>query len=89
MVGDTSGNIDGYTNAGNYDIFIIKYNSSGTKQWAKLRGTSSADYAQSVAIDTSGNIYVAGQTIGGMDNNTSSGEADIFVIKYDSNGNNQ
>ena len=32
VTGYTNGDLDGNTNSGNYDIFLIKYNSSGTKQ---------------------------------------------------------
>ena len=36
------------------DAFVVKYNSSGTKQWTKQFGTSSTDLADGVAIDSSG-----------------------------------
>ena len=32
VTGDTRGGLDGNTNSGSYDIFLVKYNSSGTKQ---------------------------------------------------------
>jgi len=62
------------------DIFLVKYNSSGTKQWTKQLGTSSHDGGNSVTTDSSGNIYVTGYTQGGLDGNTSSGHSDIFLI---------
>ena len=40
------------------DIFQVKYNSSGTKQWTKQSGTSSSDYGYGVTVDSSDNIYV-------------------------------
>ena len=42
------------------------------------------DYANGVATDSSGNVYVTGGTKGGLDGNTSAGDTDLFVIKYDS-----
>jgi hypothetical protein len=32
VTGNTSGNLDGNINAGGFDVFLLKYNSSGTKQ---------------------------------------------------------
>ena len=43
MTGVTSGGLDGNTNSGSWDLILLKYNSSGTKQWTKQLGTSSSD----------------------------------------------
>ena len=55
-------------------------------QWTKQLGTSSSDYGFGVTTDSSGNIYVTGGTVGGLDGNTSSGSGDIFLVKYNSSG---
>ena len=44
VTGGTKGGLDGNTSAGNTDLFVVKYNSSGTKQWTKQLGSSSPDY---------------------------------------------
>ena len=90
----SSGAFDGNTAAGGDDIFLVKYNSSGTKQWTKTYGSSRGDTAKGgVATDSSGNAYVAGYTRGGLDSNTLAGPAnddeDYFIVKFDSNGNKQ
>jgi len=91
VTGFTYGGLDGNTNAGDSDIFLVKYNSSGTKQWTKQLGTSSVDYAYGVTVDSSDDIYVTGTTYGGggLDGNTSSGIYDIFLVKYYDNGTKQ
>ena len=89
MTGYTQGGLDGNTSAGSSDLFVVKYNSSGTKQWTKQLGTSSGDFANGVATDSSGNVYVTGRTGGGLDGNTNAGYDDIFVIKYNSSGTKQ
>jgi len=89
VTGDTYGGLDGNTNAGNSDLFVVKYNSSGTKQWTKQMGSSSRDYDYGVATDSSRNVYVSGDTYGGLDGNTSAGNADLFVVKYNSSGTKQ
>ena len=89
VTGGTKGGLDGNTSAGNTDLFVIKYDSSGTKQWTKQLGSSGRDSANGIAIDSSGNLYVAGITYGGLDWNTNSGANDLFVVKYNSSGTKQ
>jgi hypothetical protein len=84
VTGFTERGLDGNIRSGNDDIFLVKYNSSGTKQWTKQLGTSSDDRGYGVTTDSSGNIFVTGYTEGGLDGNTNSGESDIFLIKYNS-----
>jgi len=86
VTGWTSGGLDGNTSADSSDLFVVKYNSSGTKQWTKQLGSSSADEPDAVATDSSGNVYVSGHTYGGLDGNTSAGSYDVFVVKYNSDG---
>ena len=91
MTGYTSGlenyiGLDGNTSLGSTDIFLVKYDSSGTKKWTKQFGTSSSDEGTGVTTDSSGNIYVTGKTSGNLDANTSSGGEDIFLVKYNSDG---
>ena len=57
--------------------------STGTYQLA------TNDYANGVVTDSSGNVYVTGGTKGGLDGNTSAGNTDLFVIKYNSSGTKQ
>ncbi len=64
-------------------------------QWAKQTGGSSADRAQSVCLDASGNLYTTGCFQGTVDfdpgpsvfNLASSGFEDIFISKLDASGN--
>ena len=81
MAGGTNGGLDGNTNAGNTDLFVVKYSSSGTKQWTKQLGSSSDDYANGIGTDSSGSVYISGTTYGGLDGNTSAGDTDLFVVK--------
>ena len=89
VTGSTYRNLDGNTSAGNADLFVVKYNSSGTKQWTKQLGSSSDDYANGIVTDSSGSVYISGTTYGGLDRNTIAGNADVFVVKYNSSGTKQ
>lgn len=50
-------------NAGDYDMFLIKYNNAGTLQWVKTWGSSGEDKLYSVAANN--NFYVCGGNYGG------------------------
>ncbi|MBI5376947.1 MAG: SBBP repeat-containing protein [Candidatus Schekmanbacteria bacterium] len=65
------------------DVFVIKFDASGVKQWTRQIGTSSHDVAEGITTDKSGNIYITGTTEGGLDGNTYLGRYDIFIVKYD------
>jgi lipopolysaccharide export system protein LptA len=86
ITGYTYGGLDGNSNAGGYDAFLVKYNNEGTKEWTRQLGTGDSDYATGIAVDGSGNIYVTGYTYGGLDGNPNAGGSDAFLVKYDSEG---
>ncbi len=86
IAGLTPGNLDGNANAGSYDAFIAKYNSTGEKQWVELLGTTALDYAYRIAVEGSGDIYIAGATSGSLDGRTNAGSNDAFIAKYDPAG---
>ena len=85
VTGYTLGSLGG-TTAGSTDAFIAKYNSSGTRVWAKQLGTSGDDYGLNVATDSAGNIYLAGAAAGALSGNTYAGSTDGFLAKYNSSG---
>jgi hypothetical protein len=87
VTGDTAGGLDGNTLTGTQDFFVTKYNSSGVKQYTRQLGVAGQrTLGKSVATDATGNVYVTGDTAGGLDGNTLTGTEDFFVTKYDSSG---
>jgi hypothetical protein len=81
-----------------FDIFVVRYDSSGTVLWAKKAGMGGLDdIGWGVSMDTLGNVYVVGDfispnlTFGGtpfVNNTDTSGTfSDIFVASFDSTGN--
>ena len=86
VTGYTDGGIDGNRHLGKKDFFLIKYNSSGTKEWTKQEGSSGTEEAYGVAVDSSDNIYVTGYTDNKFHGNNKSGRFDIFLVKYNSSG---
>jgi len=80
--------------AGNYDMFVVKYDAAGTALWANKAGASNDDRGYAVTADASGNVIVAGSflstsiTIGTTTLNYAGGAyCDIFLAKYDAAGN--
>jgi hypothetical protein len=78
------------TGAGSYDVFVAKYDTSGTVQWATSIGGTDSEYGNGIATDSNGNVYVTGNyrssiTIGST-TLTNSGFDDVFVAKYDTSG---
>jgi PKD repeat protein len=82
------------TSNGNSDIYILKTDVAGNPIWAKSIGGTSDDRAYSVTCDYIGNVYVCGyfkeivdfNPGSGASNRTSNGNADIYILKLDSNG---
>ncbi|CAH0995713.1 hypothetical protein EMA8858_01838 [Emticicia aquatica] len=78
------------TSAGNYDVFLAKYSSTGTFTWAHSFGGTSYDFANDIYYDGSNELYLIG-TFGtdftiGVDAYTSNGGSDFFIAKFDKNG---
>jgi hypothetical protein len=76
--------------AGSSDIFVAKYNSAGGHQWSQRFGSISSDQGNSVTVDASGHVSLAGffqDTVdfGGGDL-VSAGSADIFVARFNPAG---
>ncbi|HNT28716.1 MAG TPA: SBBP repeat-containing protein, partial [bacterium] len=86
--GLTRGGIDGYTNVyGGYeDYFISKYVADGSRIWTYQNGSTYADRLWGLVRDNSDNLYASGYTLGTLPNNTSAGNADIFLLKVSENG---
>lgn len=78
-----------YGTIGQRDVFVYKLNETGSNEYAFTLGSAMDDYAGSIHVDNSGNLYTAGyfqQTIDfdpgvGVTNLTANGLSDIFIQK--------
>ncbi len=77
--------------AGGSDIFIAKFDNNGNHLWSKRFGDTDYESAGSIDIDTSGNVFIIGYFNGSVNFGggilTSAGSNDIFIAKFDNNGN--
>jgi hypothetical protein len=87
------------TSKSDYDVFLAKYNSAGSIQWALALGNPTGvteERAWDIAVDATGNSYICGSFAGTVDFNplgttprnvSASGTTNsLFLAKYDANG---
>lgn len=86
ITGDTSGKLGSIDNLGSADAFFTKFNTDGVLLWTQQFGTNKTDMGEAIAVDSEGNICIAGST-GGSLGGTNQGSWDAFLTKYDANGN--
>lgn len=78
---------------GDFDAFITKFDKGGVRQWSTYYGGTSAERANAVCTDATGNIYVGGSTYS-LSNISSlgawqvslEGPDDAFIVKFNSSG---
>jgi hypothetical protein len=75
-----------------YDIFIAKFSGAGHHVWSDVYGGESRQYAESIAVDATGNIVVGGYFVGvvdfGGDPHVSGFGYDICLAKFNAAGDN-
>jgi hypothetical protein len=82
-----AGSLSANANAGEVDGFLARYSSSdGALQWVRQFGTANLDESQAIATDSTGNIYLTGETTGSLFGNSSNGGSDAWIAKYGNNG---
>jgi parallel beta-helix repeat protein len=83
------------TNAGGNDVFLVDFDSGGSRVYSTYIGGTGTDYLYGVGVDGTGNIYLAGRTnstnfpttAGAYQTTNAGGDYDGYVTKFDSSGN--
>jgi hypothetical protein len=83
---------DTLINNGFDDVFVVRYAANGNVSWAKSAGGVYSDVPYGMTSDINGNVCITGgfnspSVIFGADTLTSNISYDIFLVKYDLNGN--
>lgn len=89
--GDATFGSNMITNAGNWDIFIAKFNSAGVNTWVKGAGGTDLDKGYGIYVNNANEVYAAGYFKGTANFEStqvvSVGNGDMYLSKYDPNGN--
>ncbi len=89
-IGTATGSFGNELIQGSQDVVLSKYDSAGNLQWTKLLGSAGSANAYSLAIDANNNVIIAGSSTANLTpTGIANGNADTFVAKYDTNGNQQ
>lgn len=90
---DPGAGTDERTSAGETDIFVSKISATGEYLWSFAFGDSGSDSGEKIAIDASGDMYVAGRFRGTIDFDPGLGTQDrtcadwcVFIAKYTPDG---
>jgi len=91
---DPTTGFDIRTSNGKEDAVLQKISSSGQIEWTRTFGGDSTDVARRISIDQSESVFLVGNfeeqvdfdPASSVDTLTSSGLADIFISKFNSNG---
>jgi hypothetical protein len=77
---------------GGFDVFVTKLNANGTYVFSTFLGGAANDHAGDIALDSGGNVYVAGGTysinfpLANAIQTTNHGTQDAFVTKLNASG---
>jgi trimeric autotransporter adhesin len=86
VVGTTAGDMEGQINVDGSDIFLHKYDASGSLIYSRMLGSNQSAGGFSVAVDSSDNVVIAGQTGGALTEAAYDSGTDNFISKFDSDG---
>lgn len=88
VTGNTDGALAGQTNAGSFDAWIRKYDLDGNEVWTRQFGTTGGEWSHGVAVN-GGGVYLIGHTEGAFPGRANAGGTDVWVRRYDLDGNEQ
>ena len=74
------------SNPKNNNIFLVRQNSSGSREWILDLGISDEESGISMTFDSSDNVYITGYTRNGLEDNKNSGDFTVILVKYNSSG---
>lgn len=76
------------TDVGDLGVLVYKYSPNGQVLWNRtLNSVGYEDTAGGIAVDSSGSIAVVGTTSGTLEEPGTNHTNDVFIRKYDTNGN--
>lgn len=87
IAGSTTDELDDNAFGGGTDGFVIMYNADGLETSVYQEATRYEDKITAIKFDSSGALFIAGQTSGSIDGGANAGGTDAYVEKLDVLGN--
>jgi Beta-propeller repeat len=82
LTGETTKPFLGGTAAGKSDAWMTVFDTNGSLLLNSQVGTVKDDETYGITVDSSGNVYIAGQTYGAFPGATNAGKYDFWLAKY-------
>jgi hypothetical protein len=86
VLGNTDGSLGNFVNQGDQDMYLRKYDSTGTLIWEQMLGTTDTAEGFGLAIDANDDVVVVGSVKGMLSDAATGGSTDTFVTKYNTDG---
>ena len=86
VLGIKNGDLNDQSTVGDSNAFVSKHNSFGDTLWTRLIGSSQFDEGTALDISDDNSVYILGNTAGNLNGVENKGDYDIFLSKYNSNG---
>jgi hypothetical protein len=85
VAGTVAFSLPGQTSADSANAFVRKYDPDGVEIWTRQFTSGGQDQALGIAVNAAG-VFVVGAVGGALPGQTSAGDSDAFVRRYDFNG---
>jgi len=86
VAGSSGGALPGCANAGESDLFLIRFAPDGTLTWSRELGTALGDDGYSIVTGKEGLVSVGGVTYGVFDGAVGAGGIDLFIATWQTDG---
>ena len=87
LAGQSAGDFNQQSNAGGFDLFLIKYDALGQQLWSQLIGDSRHNVLQAMVIDSQDHLYLLSHNSTTLDESARSEDREIVLQKLTSAGN--
>ena len=86
VVGYAENGIAGQSIKGEQDLILMRYDSTGKQVWARTLGAAGSAEGASIALNSNGDVVVAGSVEGALGDTTELGGSDSLVSKFSADG---
>lgn len=83
---NSTGTVDGKTNQGDYDGYLLAYSPSGSLRWTAQLASNKTDYISGLTVDGTDTLWVSGYTFGVLPGQMPQGRTDGFVARFSQAG---